>query len=46
VHEPPQPTDEEQEQAPERLPEEDAMRHPGHDDPGDMVEPDPSSADA
>jgi hypothetical protein len=45
VHEQPEPTDEEQEQAPERIGEEDAMRGPGHDDPHDVVDPDPSSAD-
>ena len=33
MHQQPEPTEEEQEQAPERLPEEDAMRYPGHDDP-------------
>ena len=29
----PEPTEEEQEQAPDRLPDEDAMQYPGHDDP-------------
>jgi hypothetical protein len=33
VHDPPEPTEEEQEQVPERLEEEDAMRGPGHGDP-------------
>ena len=37
---------EQQEQAEDRLPDEDAMRYPGHDDPRDTVDPDPSSADA
>jgi hypothetical protein len=46
VHEQPEPTEEEQEQAPERIAEEDAMRGPGHDDPHDAVDPDPSSADS
>jgi hypothetical protein len=33
MHEQPEPTEEEQEQVPERLDEEDAMRGPGHEDP-------------
>jgi hypothetical protein len=33
MHEQPEPTEEEQEQVPERLEEEDAMRGPGHEDP-------------
>jgi hypothetical protein len=32
VHEQPEPTEREQEQVPERLEEEDAMRGPGHED--------------
>ena len=38
MHEQPEPTDEEQEQAEDRLPDEDAMRYPGHDDPRDTVD--------
>ena len=38
MHDQPEPTEEEQEQAPERVPEEDAMSAPGHDDP-EQVEP-------
>lgn len=37
MHEQPDPTEEEQEQVPERLPDEDAMRGPGHDDPEPVV---------
>ena len=33
MHDQPEPTEEEQEQVPERLHEEDAMRAPGHEDP-------------
>lgn len=46
MSEQPGPTREEQDQAPERLPEEDAMRYPGHDDPQSVEDPDPSSADS
>ena len=46
VHEESEPTEEELEQAPERIGDEDAMRGPGHDDPHDVVDPDPSSADS
>jgi hypothetical protein len=46
VNEQPEPTEEEQEQGPERREEEDAMRYPGHDDPHDVIDPDPSSADS
>ena len=46
MHEQPEPTEREQEQAPERLPDEDAMRYPGHEDPHDVQDPDPSSADS
>ena len=46
MHEQPEPTEREQEQGPERLEEEDAMRGPGHEDPRDTVDPDPSSADS
>jgi hypothetical protein len=40
MHDQPQPTEEEQEQVPERLPEEDAMRGPGHEDPESAAEGD------
>ncbi len=33
MHDQPEPTEDEQEQGPERLEEEDAMRGPGHEDP-------------
>ena len=33
MHDQPEPTEEEQEQGPERRQEEDAMRGPGHEDP-------------
>ncbi len=33
MHDNPEPTEEEQEQAPERVPEEDAMSGQGHEDP-------------
>jgi hypothetical protein len=46
VHEQPEPTDGEQEEAPERRSEEDAMRYPGHEDPHSVQDPDPSSADS
>ena len=46
VSEQPGPTPEEQEQTPERLPDEDAMRYPGHDDPHSVEDPDPSSPDS
>jgi hypothetical protein len=39
MHDQPEPTEEEQEQVPERLPEEDAMRYPGHEDPESAREP-------
>lgn len=42
----PEPTERENEQAPERLPEEDSMRGPGHEDPHATEDPDPSSADS
>ena len=45
MSEQPEPTEEEQEQAPERLPDEAAMRYPGHEDP-ERVDPDSSPADA
>jgi hypothetical protein len=38
VHDQPEPTDEEQEQPPERIAEEEAKSAPGHDDP-ERVEP-------
>jgi hypothetical protein len=37
VHEQPEATDEEQEQGPDRLRDEDAMRGPGHDDPHEAI---------
>jgi hypothetical protein len=40
VHDQPHPSEEEQEQVPERLPEEDAMRGPGHEDPEGATEGD------
>jgi hypothetical protein len=46
MSEQPEPTEEEHEQALERLPEEDAMRYPGHDDPEQVVDPDASSDDS
>ncbi|HYX88069.1 MAG TPA: hypothetical protein VE753_01740 [Gaiellaceae bacterium] len=39
MHDQPEPTPEEQEQVPERQPEEEAMRGPGHDDPERATEP-------
>jgi hypothetical protein len=44
VHEQPQPSEGEQEQAPERRDDEDAMRYPGHEDPYSTE--DPSSPDS
>ena len=38
MHEQPEATEEEQEQAPERVPEEEAKSAPGHEDP-EQVEP-------
>jgi hypothetical protein len=46
VHEQPEPTEGEQEEAPERLPDEDAMRYPGHEDPHSVRDPDSSSPDS
>ena len=46
MHEQPEPTEREQEQAPERLDEEDAMRGPGHENPHAAEDPDPSSPDS
>ena len=46
MHEQPEPTDREQEEAPDRQADEDAMRYPGHDDPHDVIDPDPASADS
>ena len=40
MHDNPEPTEEEQEQTPERLPEEDAMSGQGHEDPESAVEED------
>lgn len=40
MHDQPEPTEEEQEQGPERQAEEDAMRGPGHDDPEQAQEED------
>jgi hypothetical protein len=45
MSEQPEPTEEEQEQATDRLPDEDAMRYPGHDDP-ESLDPDSSSDDS
>jgi hypothetical protein len=45
MSEQPEPTEEEQEQAPERLQDEDAMRYPGHEDP-ESVDPDSSPDDS
>ena len=39
----PEATEEEHDQAPERLAAEDAMRYPGHDDPHQTIDPDPAS---
>jgi hypothetical protein len=44
VREQPEPTDGAQEQVRERLPEEDAMRSPAHDDPRSADDPHPSSS--
>ncbi len=44
MHQQPEPTEEEQEQVPERQQEEDAMRYPGHDDPELPAEPPPDDA--
>ena len=46
MDEQPEPTEGEQEEAPERLEDEDAMRYPGHEDPHSVQDPDPSSADS
>jgi hypothetical protein len=46
MSEQPGPTPAEEDQAPQRLPEEDAMRHPGHEDPHAVEDPDPSSGDS
>jgi hypothetical protein len=46
VHEQPEPTEGEQEQAPERVEEADAMRGPGHENPQATENPDPASADS
>ena len=40
MHEQPEPTEGEQEEAPERLPDEDAMRYPGHEDPPETPDAD------
>ncbi|HKG44737.1 MAG TPA: hypothetical protein VKB10_10895 [Gaiellaceae bacterium] len=39
MHDNPEPTEEEREQAPERVPEEDAMSGQGHDDPEAKADP-------
>ena len=39
MHDQPEPTPEEQDEPPERLREEDAMRQAGHDDPKGRTEP-------
>jgi hypothetical protein len=46
MSEQPGPTTDEQDHAPERLSEEDAMRYPGHEDPHAVEDPDPSSPDS
>jgi hypothetical protein len=46
VHDQPEPTEGEQDEAPERRSEEDAMRYPGHEDPHSVQDPDSSSADS
>lgn len=38
MHDNPEPTEEEQEQTPERLPDEDAMSGQGHEDPEQVLE--------
>jgi hypothetical protein len=40
MHDNPEPTEEEQEQVPERLEEEDAMQGAGHEDPEPVLEED------
>jgi hypothetical protein len=39
MHDNPEPTEREQEQAPERVPEEDAMSGQGHEDPESKADP-------
>lgn len=46
MHDNPRATEEEQEQVPERLEDEEAMRYPGHEDPRETIDPDPSSPDS
>ena len=46
MHDQPTPTEREQEQPPDRQAEEDAMRYPGHDNPHEVEDPDPSSPDS
>ena len=43
VSQQPEPTPEEKEAPLERLEEEEAQRYPGHEDPGETIEPDPST---
>lgn len=45
MHEQPEPTEREQEQVPERLADEEAMRYPGHEDPHSTQNPDPEAPD-
>jgi len=46
VHEQPKPTEREQdEDTPPRREEEDAMRGPAHENPREVIDPDPDSAD-
>ncbi len=40
MHEQPEATEEEQEEGPDRLKDEDAMRGPGHEDPQEAMEED------
>jgi hypothetical protein len=44
MHDNPEPTESEQEQARERIPEEDAMSGQGHEDPESQVEPEDDDA--
>jgi hypothetical protein len=39
----PEPTPEEEDASLERRQEEDAQRYPGHDDPDEVIEPDPDT---
>lgn len=39
MHDNPEPTEQEHDQTPERVPEEDAMSAPGHEDPHETIDP-------